>query len=68
MRIFTSSDHDGVWVCGVSVVVAETEPQARNMLLAALRTAGVHEPKDDFTMVEIDPTKAHAYVLDNGDY
>lgn len=75
MRAFICTDHDGHNPVGVaSVVVAENEFQARELLNAELKSEGL-EPRQGgyrntaaYTLIELDLTTARAYVLNNGDY
>jgi hypothetical protein len=44
LNVYTCDDHDGVWpVGGASVVIAETEDMARDLLKAALREHGISQ-------------------------
>ena len=66
MKVF-AIEHDGVYLGGMSVAVAETEEQAKEQLKFALE-----DMKLKYTgfekLVEIDTTKPGFYVLWNGDY
>jgi len=71
MRVFTCIDHDCVYPVGVaSVVVAEDEQQAVELLNAALVERGLSPstPDNPDTFVEVDLTKPMAIVLRDGDY
>ena len=69
MKAWTSKDHDTMYpVGGCSIVVAETEEQARELLSAALREGGLNPEHPAFTLQPVDLTAAHATVLLNGDY
>lgn len=75
MNIYTCKDHAGVWVGVASVIVAETELQAYELLRAQLIEHGLR-PAIEFdeargvmpTLQLLDTTKAQAIVLQNGDY
>jgi len=77
MNVYTCIDHAAFWVGGASVIVAENELQAYELLRAELiehglralvesreRTGGAAMP----TFQLVDTTKAQAIVLKNGDY
>lgn len=77
MNVYTCTDHAAFYVGGASVIVAETELQAYELLRAALiaeglenlvlvreRTGGHAMP----TFQLLDTTRAQAIVLKNGDY
>lgn len=65
-RVFTSTDHPGKYPVPVaSVVIAESEGQARALLSEALAARGLPGP---FTLVEIDTNRQAAHVLSDGDY
>ncbi len=72
MKLFYSTDHAGHWPVGVaSIVVAENEDDARRLLAEALAAEGLRAQSsrdDGFTLHEIDLSKGHAIVLNNGDY
>jgi hypothetical protein len=69
MRVWSCNDHDRHYpVPAASVIVAETQEQARALLVEALKKCGVHQRQDDFTLVEIDTAKSAAHVLADGDY
>lgn len=66
--IFTCTDHDGHYPVGVcSIVVANSETEARILLKVALHEAGLDE-NEPFTLQVIDATKPRATILLNGDY
>lgn len=68
LRIWTCTDHEGHWTVGsASVVVAETEDQARVLLVHALRGHGIVTTLDKFTLTEIE-MYPHAIVLNDGSY
>lgn len=68
MKLWTCTDHDTAWpVGGASIVIAETETEARLLLDAALATESLDANKS-YTLVEVDLTKAQAIVLNNGEY
>lgn len=67
MKAFTCIDHDGLWPVPVaSVVVAETEQEARDLLAKALKDGGLNPT--GFTLQEINLTAPNAAILSNGDY
>jgi hypothetical protein len=67
MNVYTCTDHEAHWVGGASVVVASSEAEARQLLLAELRTHGL--TKDEpFTLRKIQLEKPQAFVLHDGDY
>lgn len=67
MRLFTCTNHSGHWPVGVaSIVVAGSEPRARELLENAL----LEERLDQFTFTlqEVDLTIEQAIILNNGNY
>ena len=68
LRLFTTTDFTGHWPVGVSaVIVARDHAQAVEVMSAALLKEGL-EPRQSFTMKEIDLSTAQAHILQNGDY
>jgi hypothetical protein len=68
MKVFICIDHDGHWPVGVaSVVAAQDEEQARELLAAELRTFGL-KPERGFTLQALDLSAPRARVLNDGDY
>ncbi len=67
MNIYTSVDHDGHWVGVASVVVADTEDHARELLRAELKIHGL-DPDKPFTLRQINADAPRAFVLQDGDY
>lgn len=67
MRIYTCTDHDGFWVGVASVVVANDEDEARQLLTAEIKEHGLDHHKP-FTLREINTNQSRAFVLQNGDY
>jgi hypothetical protein len=67
MNIYTCTDHDGHWVGVASVVVADSEDQARALLAAELKTHGLDGAKP-FTLRRINTEAPRAFVLQDGDY
>ena len=67
MEIYTCVDHDGHWVGVASVVVANSEPEARGLLQAALHEHGLDEQKP-FTLRRLNTSSPRAFVLQDGDY
>lgn len=70
MRLFVVTDHDSYWPVGsASVIVAENEKQAHNLMDAALVADGLKPWLDDpYTLVEISLDKPQAKILVNGEY
>ena len=70
MRVFTCVDHDCHYPVGVaSVIVAENEQQARELLDAQLIEHGLN-PYDEppYTLQELALDTPQAIVLRDGDY
>lgn len=68
MNVYVCSDHDGHWPVGVcSVVVAEDEAYARELLALELRTHGL-KPEKGFTLRRLNTEVARAFVILDGDY
>jgi hypothetical protein len=66
-KLFTCTDHAGVWPVGVaSIVLAHTEYEARKLLAAKLIERGLL--KKEFTLQQIDTSRPQAVVLRDGDY
>lgn len=69
MKLFTCTDHPGHWDIPVaSVIVAESEGQARELLDAALRERGLDPKAEPYTLQEIDLSVTQTIVLCDGDY
>lgn len=70
MRVFTCVDHDCHYPVGVaSVVVAENEQQARELLDAQLIEHKLKPyAKDPYTLQELSLDTPKAIVLRDGDY
>ena len=71
MNVWTCTDHDGFWPVGVaSVVVAETEREARAALDKALRARGLKDWKGyNYTLQRLDVgTVPVAAILNDGEY
>lgn len=67
MKAWTCTDHDYFWPVGVaSVIVAETEEEARELLDAALLKRGLKTTP--YTLEELDLTKPSAQILQDGNY
>jgi ribonuclease PH len=66
MKVF-AIEHEGVYLGGMSIAVAETEDQAREQLKFALNDMKLKYTGEE-KLIEIDPTKENFYVLWNGDY
>jgi hypothetical protein len=61
-------DHDGFYPVGVcSLIVAESEKQARELLIAELNRVGFNGQKP-FNLTLIDTTKPSADILLDGNY
>jgi hypothetical protein len=67
MNVYTCDDHDGHWVGVASVVVADSEDEARALLRAELPKHGLDGNKP-FTLRQINTQEPRAFVLQNGDY
>lgn len=67
MNVYTCTDHEGHWVGVASVVVANDEDQARELLIAELKTHGLVQGKS-FNLRRIDTSEPRAFVLQDGDY
>lgn len=67
LKVFTCNDHAGFWPVGsASVVVAENETEAREILRGALIGHGLKD--EPFTLKELDINRPHAVILNDGDY
>lgn len=67
MKVFTCDNHDGFYPVGVaSVIVAETEEEAAELLKVELRERELGA--DDFTLIELDTSASRAVVLQDGNY
>lgn len=68
MKVFTCTSFTGHYPVGVSaLIVAETEDEARTMLLEELRKEGLPQ-KHKIYLTEIALEEKKAIVLQNGDY
>ena len=68
LRLWTCTDHEIFYpVGGASVVVAETEAEARELLFQALDDKGLRG-KLPFVLHEIKLDKSFAYILQDGNY
>jgi hypothetical protein len=68
LNVYTCTDHSGHWPVGVaSIVVAETEMDAKCLLVTELASHGIKQD-EDFTLVKPDTSCARAIVLRDGDY
>jgi len=66
LKCYTCTDHDGVWLPGVSVVFAKSQEHARQLLDEALKERDLKT--EDYTL-EFQPSSyARALVLFDGDY
>ena len=59
--------HDGVWLGGCSVIVAENKEQAVDMLNEALEAEGLSKARSG-DVVEIDLYTPSVHILFDGDY
>lgn len=68
MKVFTCDDHEGHWPVGTaSVVVADNEDEAREMLTEKLNGIGI-EDDGDFTLNELVVSEKRVLVLCDGEY
>lgn len=68
MNVYICTDHDTHYpVGGASIVVANNEDAARELLRMALKDNGL-DPDLDFTLALVDTTAPQATILVNGDY
>lgn len=65
MKVF-SINHDGHYIGGHSIVVAETETKAKNSLKKELLKKGL-EP-DIYGVYEVDTTKRNVIMTSDGQY
>ena len=49
MRVFICKSHDGVWLSGCSVVLAESEKEARELLDAELQDNNL-DPESEYKL------------------
>lgn len=70
MKVYTVTNHSIHWpVGGASVVVAENEQEATELLDTQLMNEGlVPSDGNPYTLEELDISKAQAIILCNGDY
>jgi hypothetical protein len=70
MRVWVVKDHNSHYPVGAaSVIVAENEKQAYNLLDAALIADGLKPHiKDPYTLIELSLDTPQAMILVNGDY
>lgn len=67
-RVFVCTDHAGHYPVGVaSVIIADSEVQARGLLEEELRTRGLN-PDEPFTLQEVTSTDPRVVVLNDGNY
>lgn len=69
MKVFTCNDQFGNYrTATVSVIVAETEERARELLLNELISNGIGEEDEEFTLQELNTNVEKAFILsDDGD-
>jgi len=68
MKVWTCNDHKGFYVGACSVVVADTEDQARELLEQELKDRGLSGSGNPFTLNLLDVSIPCAHVLIDGDY
>jgi hypothetical protein len=67
-RLWISTDHATHYpVGGASIVMANSEPEARDLMAAALRAKGL-DPAKGFTLLELNISIPFARVLCDGEY
>lgn len=67
MNVYTCIDHEGHWAVPVaSIVIAETEQEARKLLVAELAKEGLD--RLDFTLNRVELDNQKAIILSNGEY
>lgn len=67
MLVFTLH-HNGVYMSGNSVVVAETKRKAVNAINRALKAEGLKATVKESDLIALDTTKPSVEILFNGDY
>jgi hypothetical protein len=68
MKVFVCTDHAGHYPVGVcSVVIANDEQEARELLTAELKSHGL-STEEPFTLRWINSEAPRAFVLLDGDY
>lgn len=68
MNVYVCSDHDGHYPVGAcSVVVADDEGQAADLLRAELVSHGL-DPNKGFTLRRLNTDERRAFVILDGDY
>ena len=60
-------EHDGIWMGGYSVVVADSAEEAELMVIKMMKDKGI-KYKNDITCTEIDTSTKGVTLLWNGDY
>lgn len=68
MNVYTCTDHKGHWVGVASVVVADSEDEARKLLVTELETHGLKQGARPFSLRKINIAEPRAFVLQDGDY
>lgn len=69
MNVYICDDHDNHYVGVASVVVAETEEQAREILDAELARHGLRGfDKSPYTLRKLNLAEPKAVVMQDGDY
>lgn len=68
MEVYVCDDHDGHFPVGVcSIIIANSEDEARGLLAAELRGHGLDERKP-FTLRRLNTDQPKAFVIRDGDY
>lgn len=68
MNVYVCTDHDGHYPVGVcSVVIANSEPEAKGLLRAELHEHGLDETKP-FTLRLLSTLAPKAFVILDGEY
>ncbi len=67
MRVFTCTDHAGVWPVGVASIVVAPDEQAAREILAAELARHMLKP-EPFTLTEVDLGTPSAIILRDGNY
>jgi len=68
MNVYVCTDHDAFWPVGAcSIVVAESEFHAGELLHVALKTHGLN-PDKGFTLRKLNVETSQAFILLDGQY
>ena len=69
MKIYTCNCFDGHWPVGASaVVIAENIEQATDLLSKKLFSIGLPQPIESGMLKEVDTSRPHVVVLNDGEY